>query len=38
MNNILYSTEYGKYYVELQFIKENEVVETVSLEYIYLES
>lgn len=29
---------YGKYYVELQFIKENEVVETVSLEYIYLES
>ena len=29
---------YGKYYVELQFIKEDEVVETVSLEYIYLES
>ena len=30
--------EYGKYYVELQFIKDNKVIEVVSIEYVYLES
>ena len=31
-------SEYGKYYIELQFIKNNEVIESLTLEYVYLES
>ena len=31
-------TTYEKYYLELQFLKEGEVVETLSLEYVYLEN
>lgn len=30
--------DYGTYYIELQFIKENEVIETLTIEYVYLES
>lgn len=31
-------TTYEKYYIELQFLKESEVVETLTLEYVYLEN
>ena len=29
---------YGTYFVELQFLKNNEVIETISIEYVYLQS
>ena len=29
---------YGTYYIELQFIKNDEVIETTSIEYVLLES
>ena len=29
---------YGTYFVELQFLKDNEVIETISVEYVYLQS
>lgn len=29
---------YGTYYVELQFLKNNEVIETISVEYLYIQS
>ena len=31
-------TDYGKYYIELQFIKDNQVIERTNLEYVYLET
>ena len=31
-------TSYEKYYIELQFLKEGEIIETLSLEYVYLEN
>lgn len=31
-------TEKGKYYIELQFLKENKVIETTTIEYVNLEA
>lgn len=31
-------TEYGKYYIELQFMKEGQLVENITMEYINLET
>lgn len=31
-------TTYEKYYIELQFLKDGEIVETLSLEYVYLQN